>query len=540
MGAVESLPTGPSQPDAIESGEPLAPYPGSKKMPRWETASLIAAPQFTLRSWTLLLGPGLVLGASAIGGGEWLTGPLVTARYGASLLWLATLSILGQVLYNIEISRYTLYTGEPIFTGKFRIVPGPTFWLCLYLLLDFGSLLPYLASNAAIPMTGMMLGRLPNPQVDGNMLKTVACVLFLAMVLPLIVGGKVYNSIKWIMSFKLVVVLGFLMFLALFYSTADTWYEIATGFFRFGNLPVVTAEGAAGRGEVANIFTTWFDGNSFPPIDYTMIGILAAMAAISGNGGLTNTPMSNYTRDQGWGMGYHVGAIPSMVGGHSISLSHVGKVFHVTAESLKRWKGWVKHVRREQIAVWMPACFLGLALPSMLSMQFLPRGTVPDDKWLAAGMTADGVANAVGGSWGRPFWYFTLFCGFLVLATSMIATADGVLRRWVDVLWTSSATLRKWDTRHIGKFYFSVLCIYVGLGLVMLMLVKGDNLLVWSTNIYNYALGFSCWHTLVVNTTLLPRELRPGWFSRIGLILAGTFFMVIAVITTIHSLGGFN
>lgn len=521
-----------------------APYPGSKKMPRWETASLIGAPQFTWRSWTLLLGPGLVMGASAIGGGEWLTGPLVTARYGAALLWLATLSILGQVLYNIEISRYTLYSGEPIFTGKFRIVPGPMFWLFLYLLLDFGSLLPYLASNAAIPFSAMLLGRLPDPATDGTYLKVTGCILFLVMVLPLVIGGKVYTSIKWIMSFKLIVVFGFLMLLAVCYSTSDTWYEIVTGFVRFGNVPIISPAGAEGRGEVANVFTSWWNGTSLPPLDYSMIGILAAMAAISGNGGLTNTPISNYTRDQGWGMGYHVGAIPSIVGGHSITLSHVGKVFHVTAESLRRWKDWVWHVRREQIFVWMPACFLGLALPSMLSMQFLPRGTVPKDKWMAAGMTADGVANAVAEKWGTGlgpvFWYLTLFCGFLVLASSMVATADGVLRRWVDVFWTSSARLRTWDVRHIGKFYFSVLCIYVGLGMLMLVLVKGDKLLVWSTNIYNYALGFSCWHTLVVNTTLLPRELKPGWLARIGLLAAGTFFMVIAIVTTIDTLGGFK
>ena len=49
--------------------------------------------------------------------------PLVTARYGGALMWLATISILAQGLYNIEISRYTLYTGEPIFTGKFRTLP---------------------------------------------------------------------------------------------------------------------------------------------------------------------------------------------------------------------------------------------------------------------------------------------------------------------------------------------------------------------------------------------------------------------------------
>ena len=52
-------------------GRQGAPRPGSLKMPRW--------------------GPGLFMAGAAIGGGEWLTGPLVTTQYGGGLLWLATL-----------------------------------------------------------------------------------------------------------------------------------------------------------------------------------------------------------------------------------------------------------------------------------------------------------------------------------------------------------------------------------------------------------------------------------------------------------------
>ena len=74
------------------------------------------------------------MGALAIGGGEWLMGPIITARFGAGLLWLALIALLCQLIYNIEISRYTLYTGEPIFTGKFRTLPGPQMWVWIYLL----------------------------------------------------------------------------------------------------------------------------------------------------------------------------------------------------------------------------------------------------------------------------------------------------------------------------------------------------------------------------------------------------------------------
>jgi hypothetical protein len=514
-----------------------APHPGSQQMPRWGLGELSEAPRFTWRHWPLLLGPGLVMGASAIGGGEWLTGPVNTARYGGALMWLCTLSILSQTLYNIEISRYALYSGEPIFTGKFRTLPGPMFWVLVYLVLDMGSFLPYLASNAAIPLAAMLKQEMPNPQQDALLLKGLACGVFLMSLIPLIIGGKIYNSLKAIMSFKLVFVFSFLMFLAIFYSTPDTWREIGTGFFQFGTVPVQSPDGNAA---VANVFTGLFSGESLPPLDLSMIGFLAAMAAISGNGGLTNTPISNYTRDQGWGMGREVGAIPSIIGGHAIELSHSGKVFEVNSKTLPRWRGWVRHVQREQLAVWMPACFLGIALPSMLSLQFLPRGVVLQDKWLAAGMTANGVAEAVGGQWGPLFWYLTLFCGFLVLGTSTISTADGVLRRWVDVFWTAIPRLRKWETRDIGRFYFGVLLIYAAVGVLMLTLVKGDGLLKWSTNIYNYALGFSCWHVIFVNTLLLPKELRPGWLRRLGLFAAGLFFVAIAVLTTMDSLGYFK
>jgi hypothetical protein len=540
----------------------VPPHPGSQQMPQWDGGELPDAPVFRLRNWTALIGPSMVMAAAAIGGGEWLTGPLVTARYGGALLWLSTLSILGQVIYNIEISRYTLYTGEPIFTGKFRTLPGPMFWLAIYLVLDCGSFLPYLASNAAIPAAALYLGRLPIPATDGFLLSVLSCVIFLALLLPLTIGGKVYNSLKVIMTFKLVVVMGFLIFLAVFYSKASTWMEISSGFVKFGTVPVIAdedinANGVQDPGEakhvpkLENIATSWGQGRLLPKFDLSMIGILVSMIAISGNGGLTNTPISNFTREQGWGMGRHVGAIPSIVGGHAIELSHVGMVFKVTQDSMVRWGKWVRHIEREQFWLWMPACFLGLALPSMLSVQFLPRGTELKDKYQAAAMTAEGVGNAVGGpvitiestDGGTPqvrrptlnyvFWCMTLFCGFLVLATSMASTADGVLRRWVDVCWTALPFLRNWDTKHIGKLYFAVLCIYAVLGLIMLTFVKGDVLLIFSGMMYNYALGFSSLHVAVINTVLLPPELRPSVARRGMLVVGGIFFLTAAVVSSI-------
>jgi hypothetical protein len=522
-----------------------APHPGSRAMPRWDLGELPQPPRLTLRSWALLIGPGMVAAGAAIGGGEWLAGPLTTARYGGAILWLATVSIFSQVFYNLEICRYTLYCGEPILVGKFRTLPGPIFWLFVYILLDFGSVFPYLVANAATPLGAVILGEIPNVEKTYNVLgsaltgqeflRYLTYVVFLLALVPLVFGGKVYNSLKAIMAFKIVVVFGFLLTVAFLFSTADTWIDILTGFFKFGSVPVVGTDADAPP-VVDNFFVAWWEGRKLPEIDLTMIAVLGALAAISGNGGLTNTATSGYVRDQGWGMGHHVGAIPSVVGGRNLKLSHCGMVFPHTAESFAKFRGWYRFLLRDQLMVWMPACFVGVALPSMLSVQFLPRGAQADS-WVAAGMTADGLRDAVGPQFGQFFWLMTLFCGFLVLAPSAASTFDGVLRRWVDLCWTAIPFIRRWDPHKIRWLYFGAVCGYAVFGLTALSLWNPRQLLSWATCIYNVALGFSCFHVLVANTTLLPKEIRPNWFIRLGLVFGGLFFLALAVISAMKLLG---
>ena len=652
-----------------------APYPGDKSMPQWDTGGLIDAPKFTFKKWIGMLGPGLILGGAAIGGGEWLVGPEVTAKYGGALLWLATLSIIGQVIYNIEISRYTLYSGEPIFTGKFRTKPGKKFWTICYLFLDAGSIFPYLAMSAAVPLFAAFFAEVPRADdgealieilgmtmTHGVMVRTFGLLIFALALVPLIFGGKIHVALKWVMGFKIVTVMGFLLVLAIWKSSPATWAEIFSGFVKFGTVPIerpdevdaqgnliaasdwdgdnhadviepelvrddkqenvysvtvdtngdgkdvvthsaieivdedldgqvmIDLEGGGGLedgqylvrlnsnggfvdvdkdGErdgfaVTNIFTSLLSGEGFPKIDWSLIAALSALVAISGSGGLSNTPISNYTRDEGWGMGHHVGAIPSVVGGLEISLSHQGTVFNPDAPgAMPRWRRWFKHVMRDQLVVWMPACFIGIALPSMLSVEFLDRGTVVPDKWVAATMTADGVAEAVAGleiqdnlsqlsadeiaaleqdrldarssGVGRTFWFLTIFCGFLVLAPSMSTSADGIIRRWVDVFWTTSDRLRSMPPGAIKMVYFRVLACYAVFGFVALCLNKPDELLKYATTIYNYALGMSCIHTVVVNRSLLPQKLQAKGIVQVALCMFGLFFLFIAVMSTLRT-----
>jgi hypothetical protein len=81
-----------------------------------------------------------------------------------------------------------------------------------------------------------------------------------------------------------------------------------------------------------------------------------------------------------------------------------------------------------------------------------------------------------------------------------------------------------------------MLVVYACVGVTMLLFVDARQLLEVSTMIYNYALGFSSFHVLVINTVLLPRECRPSRWIRLCLFLGGVFFTIIAVMSTLAKL----
>ena len=471
--------------------------------PRWETADLPPAPEFSRRQWRLLIGPGLLLAGSAIGGGEWLFGPIVTARYGGQLMWIAGISILLQVSHNLCMMRYTLYTGEPILVGFFRMSPGPAFWVFFYLLLDLGGIWPYLASNAAVPLVAAFLGHLPGPEHDA-VLRWVSYGVFSLAFLPLIFGGKIYNMVEKVMVTKIVLVLGYLGFVCVFLVSWDTWVAVFMGFLRVGSFPE-------------------------QEVDWPT---LAAFAAIAGMGGISNTSFSNYARDKGWGMGPLVGAIPSMVGGKRVELAHVGKVFPIRAESLRRWKGWMRHLLRDQLGIWLGACVLGMALPSMLSLEYVAGADVQGHA--AAAMTARGIAD----QYGEAFWFLTLLCGFVVLAPGQISDIDNIVRRWTEVIWTGSRHVRHMDGNQVKYIYYSIMGVYFLWGVIALRLTPDPLFLAIVTGaLRNLGLSATALHALYVNRKLLPEPLRPPLLMQASQVACFVFFLGISGIAFHQQLG---
>jgi hypothetical protein len=115
---------------------------------------------------------------------------------------------------------------------------------------------------------------------------------------------------------------------------------------------------------------------------------------------------------------------------------------------------------------------------------------------------------------------------------------DGFCRRWVDVTWTALPALRKLETDKIKYVYFTTLMGLLSLGLVIMWITEKPGFVFkLATTGYNFAFAFSSWHTLVVNTVLLPKPLRPNWGQRIGLVLAGCFFLSLGVMSALKLAG---
>ena len=118
-----------------------------------------------------------------------------------------------------------------------RTRPGPGFWLGVAALLSLGTLIPGLSTNAAVLITSLYLHR-PPTSADSFMVNTIAYICLAMVVLPVLVGGKVYNVLQVVMTAKVFIVLSFCLFIGVFFVSPQVWFDVFSGFLKFGNVPV--------------------------------------------------------------------------------------------------------------------------------------------------------------------------------------------------------------------------------------------------------------------------------------------------------------
>src|SRR6185436_16340276 len=100
-------------------------------------------------------------------------------------------------IFNTELMRYTVATGEPVVTGFMRTRPGRTFWAWFYSLLYFLQVgWPAWAGTAAGAIFFLFAGRLATPPADSQTSYLIGVATFLACVAVLLLGKRIARTLE--------------------------------------------------------------------------------------------------------------------------------------------------------------------------------------------------------------------------------------------------------------------------------------------------------------------------------------------------------
>jgi hypothetical protein len=447
--------------------------------------------------WLGVVGPGVIVLGLSIGSGEFLLGPAVFVKHGLSLLWVTLVAVFLQTIFNLELMRYTIATGEPVFTGFMRTRPSSTMWGIVYAgfyFLQTGW--PAWAATAAGAIFFLFERRLASP-ADANIVYWIGCASFLLCVTILLFGKRIERTLELLNWVMVAVILTSFLALAVIFVPGETWAAALAGFVGY-DLP-------AGSFDLLPV-----------GVDFILLGALLGYA---GGGGVANITLANWARDKGYGMGQRAGYIPAAVGGKKVNLAHAGFTFTPDAAAMERWRGWWRIVKADQWGVFFIGAILGIALPALLYVTFLPRGTDIRGLGIAAAL-----ASAIGAQGGAILAGIIALLGAWLLIKTQLDQVEAMTRAVTDILWSGSRRVRAWRGGDVRALYYSVLAAVAIWGMIALRLAQPIVLLQIGANVAGAVFVVASIHLLYINTTLLPAELRPSAWRRGALVAMALFY----------------
>ena len=468
----------------------------------WRHAELPLAPTPKGLAWLGTVGPGVIVLGASIGSGEFLLGPAAFVKYGLTLLWIVGVAAVLQTLFNLELMRYTMATGEPAFTGFMRTRPHATFWAWLYAILYFLQVgWPAWAGAAGGAIFFLSTGRLASA-ADQETVYWIGVVLFLVCAALLCVGRRIERTLEILNWILVVAILGTLAVLCVAFVPLRIW--------------AAAVAGLVGLDPANGTFTFIPAGGDF--------FLLGAFAAYSGAGGVANLTLSNWARDKGYGMAAHAGYIPTAVAAKKVHLAHSGFTFTADDEAMRRWRGWWRIVVADQWGVFFGGVLLGMILPGMLYVTFLESGQDIRGLGIAAALADAMSARA------PALGVLIALMGVWILTKTQLDLVEGMVRAITDILWTGSDRLRAWRGGDVRVVYYSVLAVVVLWGLIALRLTQPIVLLQVSANMAGVVFVISTIHLLYVNNVLLPEAVRPPLWRSAALAVMAIFYATFVVL----------
>jgi len=448
-------------------------------------------PEKTSPFWKLA-GPGAVLVGLSIGAGEIIIWPRIVAEYGATMVWAAVLGVFLQLWINFEVGRWTIATGETVFTGYSRVWQGFAPLFILFTLL--GWLAPGWGRASGLALKALIVG----PQGFGS--DTFWTVITFAFVTVILFGPKfVYNSVERTIELLVIIVTAGLIIVAVVVSTPDIWKDLAVG--------------------VMNI------GYRDPNMNIKAFFIALVFA---GAGGTANLFYSFYLRDKNIGMGARIPELQNPLRRRAETIPATGFIFAETEANKKRFNEWWSYVKKDQILFFWFLNTVTILLFIMGSLAVLhPRGIVP-----SSGTLIWDEAEVLAEVWGSAGRVIFLLVGVATLFGTQLAVIDGVSRSIADIVYTNFSGARK---RELSWWYLLVAgtWIFAGCAITYVMEQRGITELGFLFNaayMGGFAMAVYVPLTLYINLRYLPKVAKPGPICILMMILASLVYVGFAII----------
>jgi hypothetical protein len=296
-----------------------------------------------------MIGPSLILAGLALGSGELVIWPYITYKSQFVFFWAALLGVATQYFINMEITRWTLATGESAITGFARL---SRHWAGVFLVLNIVPwILPAWATGAA-EITSWLFWEpaLSRDAITGAVIvgpshyvvPIAVGSLFLCGIL-LTAGPVIYETVERIQMVLVGLILVLVVLLAIWLVRPDAVAAQARSVVTLGAPDFV------------------------PKSDQLDSMLLLGALAFAGAGGTLNLGQSNYVKDKGYGMGRYIGRITSPLTGKEEPVIEIGYHFPHTPENLARWKAWWRAAGIEHFVSFFATCVLCLVLLTLIS-----------------------------------------------------------------------------------------------------------------------------------------------------------------------------
>jgi hypothetical protein len=404
-----------------------------------------------------------------------------------------------QLWVNFEIARWTIVTGETVYTGFSRVWRG---FAPLFILLTLVSwIAPGWARASGLALKALLI----SPGGWGS--DTFWTVVTFGAVTLILFGPKlIYNSVEKTIEVLVAIVTIGLIAVVIAIGSADTWKELGSG--------------------LVNI------GYKDPRISVKTLFIALVFA---GAGGTANLFYTFYLRDKNIGMGGRLPQLQNPLRGRTETVPSTGFVFEDTEENRTRFAAWWSYVKKDQILFFWALNTVTMMLFIFGALAVLhPKGIVPEK-----GTLIWDEAQVLAEVWGGPGRTIFLLVGVATLFSTQLALVDGVSRSVSDIVYTNFKGARK---RTMSWWYMLIAGIWIIAGCLITFVMEqmGVSELGFLFNaayMGGFAMALYVPLTLYINRRFLPKFAKPGGVCTTMMILASLVYVGFAVSSIIWEIG---